>query len=419
MTMNKKVTLYYIFIQAIYWGTVCSALGYTVTYMKDLGYSNSYIGVALAIANVASAIAQPVVASIADRNPKWTLVRVNTVLAALMLIISAVMMVYRRATLILTLIIILLTVVNGVIQPFLNSLAVKYQEKGIKLKYGVCRAAGSLFYAVVSAILGELLVIFPVKIIPVASAGLSVLLLIAAVINNVEKASEDKVSEGVDKTVFLADSLEDSNRPNDATPLPKFLRKNKRFVIYLVGVSLIFYMHMVLTTYLIQIVENVGGDTSNMGLSLALAAVLELPAMIFSDKLLKRFKVQTLLKIAAISFSVKALAMTVATTPTMIYIAQLFQISAFALYIPCSVYYVSRLFKNSDTNKGQSLTTMATAIGPVFSNLFTGYLIDRFSVTITLWISFGISVIGTVIMIVTVEEFKNDDFDVKTCPKSA
>lgn len=408
--MNKKVTLKYIFIQAIYWGTVCSALGYTVTYMKDLGYSNSYIGVALAIANVASAIAQPIVANIADRNPKWTMVRVNTVPAALMLIISAVMMVYRRATLILTFIIILLTVVNGVIQPFLNSLAVKYQEKGIKLNYGVCRAAGSLFYAVVSAILGELLVIFPVKIIPVASAVLSILLLIAAVINNVEK---------VDGTVSQDDSLADTNNRDDATPLPEFLRNNKRFVIYLVGVSLIFYMHMVLTTYLIQIVENVGGDTSNMGLSLALAAILELPAMIFSDKLLKRFKVQTLLKIAAISFSVKALAMTIATTPTMIYIAQLFQISAFALYIPCSVYYVSRLFKNSDMNKGQSLTTMATAIGPVFSNLFTGYLIDRFSVTTTLWISFGISVIGTVIMIVTVEEFKNDDFDVKTCPKSA
>lgn len=411
--MNKKVIFKYMFIQAIYWGVVCAAMGYAVTYMKDLGYSNSYIGVAMAMANLASVITQPLLANIADKNPKWTMLRVNSVLAALMLALSAVLIVYRNATLILTLIICILTVVVGAMQPFINSLAVKYEENGFNVNYGLCRAAGSLFYAVVSAILGELLVYFPSKIIPITLTVLCALLLVAAVINKTEKLPASGDSENVN-----SGNISNESDYEEATPLSEFLRVNKRFVIYLIGVSLVFYMHMVLTTYAIQIVENVGGDTSNMGFTLAISAALELPAMIGSNYLLKKFKVQTLLKISAVSFSVKALAMTIAATPMMIYLAQIFQISAFALYIPCSVYYVAHLFKNSDMNKGQSLTTVATAIGPVFSNLFTGYLIDRFSVNTTLWISFGISVIGTVIMIITVQEFPNDDFDVKTCPKN-
>lgn len=403
--MNRKVTLKYIFIQAIYWGVVCVVMGYAVTFMKDLGYSNSYIGVTMAIANLASAFTQPILANIADINPKWTVTGVNIVLSVLMLVLSAILVVYKNATLLLTLILIILTVVVSTMQPFLNSLAVKYEESGRAVNYGVCRAAGSLFYAIVSAILGELLVFLPGKIIPISAVLLCLLLLVSAVINKV----------GIPDSVSQEPSEKSEN--SDATPLPEFLKKNKRFVIYIIGVSLIFYMHMVLTTYSIQIVENVGGDTSSMGFSLAISAALELPAMIGFNFLIKKFKVQTLLKISAISFSVKALAMAVATTPTMIYLAQFFQISAFALYIPSSVYYVAHLFKNSDLNKGQSLTTMATAIGPVFSNLFTGYLIDRFSVSTTLWISLGISVIGTVIMIVTVEDFKHDDFDKKTLSK--
>lgn len=391
--MNKKIMLKYMFLQALYWGLVCSAMGYAVTYMKELSYSNSYIGITMAVANLASVFAQPVIANIADKNPKWTVTRVNIVLAILMLVLSVIMIALKSASLMLTLVVCVLTVVNSLMQPFLNSLAIKYQESGINLNYGVCRAAGSLFYAVVSSILGELLVVFPCSVIPIASTVLCALLLVAAVINRTDNL---KSTDGA--SLHAKDEAE-------ATDLLTFLRKNTRFVVYILGVSLIFYMHMVLTTFSIQIVENVGGDTSNMGFTLALSAALELPAMIFSDRLLKRFKVQTLLKISAISFSVKALAMTLATTPTMIYVAQIFQISAFALYIPCSVYYVGRLFDKSDMNKGQSLTTMATALGPIFSNLITGYLIDKYSVNTMLWISLAISILGTIIMIVTVEEF--------------
>lgn len=393
------------FMQAIYWGTVCSILGYTVTYMKDLGYSNSYIGVALAIANGVSAVMQPLIANIADKNPKWTIVRVNTVLSILMLIGSAAMIVYKSATLILTLLIGVITVVNGLIQPFLNSLAVALQKNGINLNYGVCRAAGSLFYAIVSSILGELLTVFPSRILPVASTILCALLLIAALINKVNVSDK---SDNIDKSEAI--SKDDA----EATPLLEFIVKNKRFSIYNIGVSLVFYMHMVMTTYLIQIVENVGGDSSNMGFSLGLAAALELPAMIGFSFIVKKIKVQTLLRISAVSFTAKALVMTLATNPGMIYAAQIIQMTAFALYIPSSVYYVGHLFKNSDMNKGQSMSTMTLTVGSFFSSLFTGYLIDKYSLNTMMWISLAVSVVGTVIMIATIQEF-DDDFDVKSC----
>lgn len=422
--MNKKITIKYVLLQGAYWAALCSLTGYAVTYMLALGYSNSYIGIALAISSIVTAFVQPMIANIADKNSKWSIRRVNTVLSVIMLSLSVVMIFYQTVSFALTLIICVISVANATMQPFLNTLAVKIQNAGISLNYGVCRATGSLSYAIVSVIIGKLMTILPPVVLPICSVILSIVLLAASLINGTERLADmpgaSEALEPIPDTSEALESVPDEviltrEESVEATPLFIFMKRNVKFVIFLIGTVFVFYMHMVTSTYLIQIIQNVGGDSSNMGLSSTIAATLELPTMIGSAYLLRKFKVQTLLRVTAVFFSVKAVAMTWAVSVEMIYLAQIFQLAAYALYIPCSVYYVGHLFKDSDMNKAQSLTTTAMVIGSVFANFFSGILIDKYSVNTMMRISVVISFIGTIIMMLSIQKFPltNEKTDIK------
>lgn len=53
---------------------------------------------------------------------------------------------------------------------------------------------------------------------------------------------------------------------------------------------MMFYSHNLINTYLINIIEKAGGNSSDMGISLSIAAALELPAMAGFSFLVKKFK---------------------------------------------------------------------------------------------------------------------------------
>ncbi|MGO2638585.1 MAG: hypothetical protein ACTH9D_06135, partial [Enterococcus viikkiensis] len=70
-----------------------------------------------------------------------------------------------------------------------------------------------------------------------------------------------------------------------------FMKKYKRFMGLLAGASLLFVFHTIVNSYMFQIMQPLGGSEANVGTSLSIAALSELPTMFFFSWLLKRFKV--------------------------------------------------------------------------------------------------------------------------------
>ena len=181
------------------------------------------------------------------------------------------------------------------------------------------------------------------------------------------------------------------------------LRNNKRFGLLLIGISLIFYTHMITSNYLIQIIENVGGNSSHMGIASSIAAIVELPAMIFFVKLVKKVKCHTLLRLAGVVFGLKYVALYLANSVAMIYIAQVLQCASYALFIPASVHYVSKLFGKADTVKGQSLITTATTLGNVFASLIGGRILDLYGTEEMMLVAVIVALVGVVLLGIGVE----------------
>ena len=69
------VTLRYMLINAGFWMSFCLVTTYAAVFLQGIGFSNSELGVAVALGNVGSALLSTFLGSLIDRNPKVTVRR--------------------------------------------------------------------------------------------------------------------------------------------------------------------------------------------------------------------------------------------------------------------------------------------------------------------------------------------------------
>lgn len=98
------------------------------------------------------------------------------------------------------------------------------------------------------------------------------------------------------------------------------------------------------------------------------------------NKINQKISSNILIKLAMTMFFIKHLITFLASTISMIYLGQCFQIVAYALFIPASVYYVRENISKQDQLKGQALVTMSMTLAGIFSDLCDGFLIDLMSI---------------------------------------
>jgi hypothetical protein len=279
----------------------------------------------------------------------------------------------------------------------LNSLALEYMNIGIPINYGLARGIGSISFAVVSFILGIEIqkkgadILIPLYI-------LCYILIIALTYSFQVSAKSLENIDGIDKKYF------GKKGKVNTSSIMSILTGNKRFTVLLVGIVLVFICHNMLNTYLIQILNRVGGDNVNLGISIGLAAALELPTMAFFVYMVRKVKCGILLKISAVFFVIKALLMLVANNVYMVYLSQSMQILAFALFTPASVYYVNQIMSESDKVKGQSLIFVATmGISGMLGNLIAGQILNYAGVPTMLFTGVLFSIVGCILMLVSTE----------------
>ena len=131
-----------------------------------------------------------------------------------------------------------------------------------------------------------------------------------------------------------------------------------------------------------------------MSRAIFIASLVELPMMILYNKINQKISTNTLMKIAMFMFFIKHLITFLASTISMIYLGQCFQIVAYALFIPTSVYYVRENISKQDQLKGQALVIMSMTLAGIFSDLCGGFLIDLMSIKKVLLLATFISFMG-------------------------
>lgn len=387
--LNTRYTL----MQASYWGVFGALSGYAALYLDSKGFTAGQTGILMAIASIIAAALQPAIAAKADRGGKIGLKELTISLAVITALGSLLLCFTGMDFWIVAVLFCIALLSSQILQPLVNSVSMYYLNRGEKINFGLARGIGSVAYAGVSYIIGTLSGKVGGIVVPATAAVLCVAFLAMAFSFRIEKQPVGAGKKAVQKQGgFLS-----------------LLLQNKGFAMVLLGIIFMFVYHFMTNTYMFQMMEAVDGDSQNMGTAISIAAVCEIPIMVFFSRIAERIPVKRLLRITGIGWTVKAVTVCFCTSVAGIYANQVLQIVAFGLYVPVSVYYANQTMKECDKVKGQALVTMAFTIGSVFGNLLGGKLIDLSGVQLMLSVGAVCAAIGAVLFFIGTYERKTTE----------
>lgn len=386
----RKLTAQYALTQAAYWMVFCGLYTFSTVYLLSRGLSSSKIGIVVACGNLIGFVLQPYISGLADRFEHLTLHWLIEVLIGIMIASIVLLLLVPNVFFFVFLLFVVADALLQVLQPLLNSLSIYYVNAGINVDFGIARGVGSLSFAVMSSLLGVLCDRFGAD----ASMIAAVVLLVAVFclvlsMPVIRQAEQEKVR------------VSDDN-PRETLSLTAFLLRYRSFSLVLVASVLIFTFHNMYNSYLIQVVREIGGTSTQMGTALTIAACCELPAMFGFSLIAKRFSSSRLMMFAAVMFTVKAFATYLAGNIPGLYASMVLQMFSFAVITPASVYYVNEVMSEEHRYTGQALMVGTSTVSGVIGSLLGGFLLEVTDCHSMLLVGCLISVAGTVLMIAAV-----------------
>ena len=343
LSMNTR----YAVIHASFWGAYGSLWAFIALVLEYNGFASAQVGVVTSCATLLSVFLSPAVSSFLDARPglenRHGAMALLSLAAALCLLAWLVPL---PRPFVLGACFVLIGAFLSSTPPFQNAMAMDANRCDIPVVYGFCRGVGSVSYADAA---------------PAVFAALPACGLLAM--------AGFRLPERPDEA---------ADRPAEHRSIAAVLRSHPRFALTLLGCMFFFLTHTISNTYMNALVGKAGGTASAVGTSLAISAVLELPAMTLVSRLQKRFSPGFFLRFAAGAEVVKFLIFYLARSMPLIYLGHCMQFFQFAVYAPATVYYVAAALPERDQLKGQSLIYVAgSGLGGALGNLLGGRLLDR------------------------------------------
>ena len=396
--MNKLLNIEYWSIHATYWMIYAAVSSFASVYLLSIGYSNSEIGIIMAIANVLAVIMQPLTADLADRSKKVSLIGISQIMTIMMMGFMVFMFLIHKKAITLFVIYVLLLAWHTVLHPLFNSLNFKLQESGVHINFGICRSGGSLAYSILCLFLGTLVEKHGVMVLPITGEVVSLMLLISLMLTAIQFKKLSAVNaEKIEAAKEAAPKEEEIN-------LVDFVKRNKLFFVLNIGVVFLYFHNQVLNNFMLQIVTNVGGNSEDMGRIFSLMAFLEIPTLFCFDWINKKFSCAFLLKVASIGFVIKIALVFLARSVALIFVAQCFQVISFALFLPAMVHYVDEIMSKGEAVKGQALYTMMITVTTVIGSFAGGLILDMSGARMLTLVALISTCIGAAIVIVMINK---------------
>ena len=174
----------------------------------------------------------------------------------------------------------------------------------------------------------------------------------------------------------------------------------------LCGISCLSFGHVLTDNFMLQIMQNIGGGSHNLGIAIAIASLAEFPAMCLFSRINKKIGEHDLLMISAWAWFAKNTVILFANRPEVIYIAEILQFCSYGLYIPAIVQFAARLFPGRDHLIGQASVGSAYTAGSVIATFLGGKLLDAAGVSTTLLVIAAAALAGAVLFTVSTRSYR-------------
>lgn len=384
--LRMPAQTFYLLLQTFYCLSGGFVFRYAAIYMQSRGFPTSQMGLVLGLTYITSVCLQPAIAAIVD---KWhiPLTRSTVCIYGFAVLLALLVLFLPVSGFSLILLLVMVFSIQSAMQPSVNSMIQVLESAGFKINFGVARGTASLIFAVIMTLVGQVLKIISPTYIPVGYVITMVMLIFLILF-----------CCPVDNTRVQRPSSGHHHFPS--------VREYPRFWLYLLGIVFLISGHSLVDTYLLQILQNVGGDSGALGLGVGLAAAMEFCSMVIYSRFSKKLGCRKLLMLAAWCWVLKIFFLMIAKNPTAVCLAELMQFMTFAIYVPANIEFVGTILPPSDFLKGQSLTGSAYSLGSVIASLSGGILLEILNISTILIVVLCIVAVGAVLMTISVSPKK-------------
>ena len=380
--MKRKLNLDYISIQVVFYLMMSVMCGYGAYLLLSIGYTSTATGILMSLGSILSLILQPIAAELADNSKRLNIFKLTIIISYASLITSIIAYFQRNVSLLTSATFVALNGIYCTLEPLNNSIPDIFQQHGYGVEFGVGRAFGSLSYAVIAIVMGFLTSKFPYTVVLVLDIISSILLVVVYTITN--------------KHYNSLPAIEETTVKEERISFSEFLKRHKTFSLLSLALAGIYFGFTLSDNLIVLVINNLNGSTKDMGLIMGIKAFLEVPVIFLYDKIEAKFSTNSLLRLAACAFTLKALLFYLAKSTSLIYLAQLTQPFSLALMIPSLVSYTNRIMDKKEAVRGQALYIMAITIASTLSSSVGGKLADVYSVRTMLLVGLIVSIISTV-----------------------
>ena len=393
---KHNLTIIYSELFVAYWCVYCVISGFSSVFLLDIGYSNTEIGTMLAIGNIVSVIIQPISANIADRSQKLNTLDISMIMALVIGVFEALVLIVGKRSIVLFVAYLAVIAVHAAMQPLLNSVEGMFLHVGKRADYGLSRSFGSLGYSITSMILGLVIASAGSGFLPLVALGFLALLVIGLVVmqRKYKELAALAAEAGELSGQSAAAEAAELSEPRKEITMKEFMLRHKLFLVIMFGIFLMFYHHQVINYYMLQVFQNVGGDSTDMGLYGSLMTITEVPALMFFTPLNKKFKTNTLLKVGIVGLMLRGIFMYTATSPLGIQLSLIVNPFGFSLFLAAIVKYISEIMDEREAVRGQSLYVVVITASAVVASFTGGIILDVWGASKMLLLCMILCIVG-------------------------
>jgi len=398
--LEKTLNLHYAAMQATFWMYFGALVGFASVFLLARGFNNSTIGFILAISNVLAVVLQLLVANLIDRSKRVTLFGAMGSMTGMLLLIVASLYVIRRASVAITVLYVLGLSILMILQPMVNSTKRELENTGSMINFGFARGMGSLFYSILTSIIGTAVERRGENAIPVIAAMVIGIFLINLIFTS--KAHRAGMAERT-AAPGAAAAVGPAEKAEPAISMREFVSRHKMFMIFCAATCLIYFSNYVINMYMAQIAANVGGTSEDVGRIFSLLGIMEVPTMVLYSRISKRFRYTTLIKVSAIAFSCWIGIVALGNSVFMLFFAQIVQPFALALFQPSLVTLIDKSMAKGEAVRGQTMYTVATTASAAITGLAGGVVLDLFGAKVLTAAGFILTAAGAALAISIVD----------------
>lgn len=377
-----RVEVNYAALMGTYYTGYCALGAYTAVYLSWMGLSDANIGYVSSLIHLLTMAGSLLLAMWADRQEGGIkgLLSGTLLLTAVgsLLIWLCPLPVWVNIGLYA-----LISSLNAASAALFTTLLMEYINAGMPVRYGWPRGVGSITYASMAFALGTLTHRFtPGIILPLFLAFDAGSLLFLGIMPRVP-AGTARVRE-IPKHRSVGAMV--GGNPTLALLLLAGIFSGAGIAIS--------------TTYLVRVVERLGGNSEQLGLAIFLQSGVELPMMILSSALLRRFKAGELLLASFVAVTIKMLLLNHVGAMGALYAVMCTSILCFGIYGFAAPLFANQISAPGETARVQSLLSLcySSGLGGILGNLLAGAIIDRAGLTAVFYLAFGLCGVGAVIM---------------------